>query len=92
MELVYKYEFGNECVVGTSITLYKNNNIYDLIVVQYSFEEKFMATITSDYNIISENSVTEEMTTEYSMLKKTIKMKIEANLNPPPEKVFTLVD
>ena len=73
MELVYKYEFGNECVVGTSITLYKNDNIYDLIVVQYSFEEKFMAT-------------------EYSMLKKTIKMKIEANLNPPPEKVFTLVN
>jgi len=90
MDLVYKYSYGTEDVLGASIQIYKEvNNYYNLVAEFITCNLETQPKITTIYKVISRDEVEEVDELQHMIIKK-YDIKILANCNPPPEKLFLI--
>ena len=90
MSLIYNYSYGDESLLGSTITIFKSNNIYDIIFKQQHTNDKYFKNIYSNYELISKDVIDnkEHISDVLSINSRIIKMKILCNINPPPENIF----
>jgi len=89
MELIYKYSYGSEDLLGACIKIFKyqeHNDIYTIEACFNTFYDMAIPIIKSNYVIMEYKE--ETSIDEIQMITKNINMKILACCNPPPEKLF----
>lgn len=91
-QLVYKYCYGDEYVLGTSIYIYKHtdsSNLYDLEITFDVFDKEMEPKIKSYYEIIS-HQINETIKDDI-ILSIQHKIQITAVCNPPPETLISIL-
>jgi hypothetical protein len=89
IELIYKYSYGSEDLLGACIKIFKyqqNNDIYTIEACFNTFYEIAIPIIKSNYVIMKYKE--ETSIDEIQMITKNINITILAHCNPPPEKLF----
>jgi len=92
--LMYNYSWGDEDVLSSQITVtrtidkYMSN--YEIVFTQEGFYEDCFLDITTPYKLI-EKTVSNSNNVE-CMNVRTITLKVEISLNPPPESLFKIIE
>lgn len=95
MELIYRYTYDDEDMLGLTINIYQNRyrkDHYTLIMKQEALNKKYFKEISSKYKVIyKKNEITKnKITSDLYMYIMNTKMEIQTYINVPPEKLFTL--
>lgn len=93
---IYDYSYGDECILGSHIIIYKKkHDIYIITFTQSSFFPKKFRDMCSTHKILDKNVMHKKEiygSTEDDYIDvREIKMTIKAHCNPAPETLFYVV-
>ena len=92
-QLMYHYSYGDEGILGSTITVTKlNKELYQIVLIQESLGPIFNK-LESNYTLINKDSHVDfiDVNEDTVMYKNTTTIKVKAQCNPPPEDLFKIV-
>lgn len=92
MELVYKYNYGNEELLGACIVINKHDkdDLYTLSIQLSACEDEHIPIVSSTSKIITHDK--SRFVDEIGIITMSHRMVIHAPCNPPPETLWVLTD
>ena len=89
MEVIYKWEFGDEEILGSSIIISKmlEENLYQLDFTQHGTGNYWRDIEVKNHQVITKN--VKDSNDEYLCIRH-MTLIIKAKCNSPPEELFTL--
>ena len=87
-ELIYRYSYGTEDILGAEIKIYKEENFEYTLIAEFTLFNKIaLPKIKTIYKILIYEEKEQE---EHGLITVKYKIKILAIGNPRPEKLFII--